>query len=78
MTRWKVTIAAWPHSTGEGRDTDQRAAGERSKDYVVRAMDFQGAVVLAEAIAMGVRANPAVWRAPIEAIVKQPHEGSDQ
>jgi hypothetical protein len=68
--RWKITIEAWPHSTGNGSHKDQEAAGERSKDYVIRAEGMAAAVEFAEAIAMGVRSNPMVWRAPIIAIVK--------
>lgn len=70
MDLWKVTIEAWPHQTGEGRDEDQKAAGERSANYTVRAVDMGDALKAAEYIAMGVRANPRVWRAPITAIVK--------
>jgi hypothetical protein len=70
---WKVTIEAWPHSTGKGRDADQAAAGERSASYAVRAVDMGDAFKAAEYIAMGVRANPMVWRAPITSIIKDPH-----
>lgn len=71
MDRWKITIEAWPHSTGAGAETDQKAAGERVGSYVVRAIDAASALEFAEAIAQGVRANPMVWRAPITAIVKE-------
>lgn len=71
MDRWKITIEAWPHATDEGRAADQVAAGELSADYVVRALDAEHALQFAEAIAMGVRANPRVWRAPITALVKE-------
>lgn len=71
MRMWKITIEAWPHSTGNGCDRDQLAAGDRSKDYVVLAEGMADAFRLAEAIASGVRANPMVWQAPIVAIVQQ-------
>ena len=64
MKRWKITIEAWPFS-----QVSQELAGKRSNDYPVRAEDMADAFRQAEAIAMGVRANPAVWRAPITAIV---------
>lgn len=70
MDRWKITIEAWPFSVG-GAVPDQAAAGDRAKDYVVRAEDAAEAMRLAEAIAMGVRANPAVWRAPITGVIKE-------
>ena len=66
-----ITIEAWPHSTGNGAEADQKLAGDRSKDYVVEALDFKEAFKFAEAIAMGMRANPMVWRAPIVAINKE-------
>jgi hypothetical protein len=71
MDLWKVTIEAWPHSTGRGAQVDQHEAGERVASYPVRAVDMADAMRMAEAVAMGVRANPMVWRAPITAIVKE-------
>lgn len=69
--RWKITIEAWPHSTGNGQEADQKLAGDRSKDYVVYAIDAKAALEFAEAIASGVRSNPMVWRAPIVALIKE-------
>lgn len=69
--RWMVTIEAWPHSTGNGADADQRAAGLRSQNFAVRAEGMAAALELAEAIAQGMRTNPMVWRAPIVAIVQE-------
>lgn len=72
--RWKVTVEAWPFSPatqhGETMEIAQKRAGERSASYVVRAVDMGDAFKAAEHIAMGIRANPAVWRAPITSIVK--------
>jgi len=75
MDRWMITIEAWPHSTDNGNEEDQKRAGDRSKNYVVRAIDAAQALEFAEAIAMGVRSNPMVWRAPITAIVKDREGG---
>lgn len=73
MRRWKITIEAWPFFLGCSQEEAQKLAGERSKDYVVCAIDASQELAFAEAIAMGVRSNPAVWRAPITAIVQAPH-----
>ena len=70
MTRWIVTIEAWPHSSGNGQENDQKAAGERTSNYTVRAIDIAQALEFAEAIAMGMRHNTMVRRAPIVSIVK--------
>jgi hypothetical protein len=73
MRRWKITIEAWPFSMEKCTAEDaQKLAGERSKDYVVRAIDAAQALEFADAIAMGVRSNPAVWRAPIVALAQEP------
>ncbi len=70
VDRWMVTIEAWPHSTGNGQEADQKLAGERSQNFAVRAIDISAALELAEAIAQGMRTNPMVWRAPIMAIIR--------
>lgn len=72
MELWKVTIEAWPFFCGTDKTTEeaQSAAGNRSASYAVRAVDIADALRMAEAIAMGIRANPAVWRAPITSIIK--------
>ena len=70
--RWKITIEAWPHSTGNGNEADQAAAGDRSSEYVVTAQDIKGAMVHAEDIQVGIKHNPAVWEAPIVGIVRIP------
>lgn len=68
--RWMVTIEAWPHSTGNGHEADQKAAGPLKNDFAVRALDMGAAFEAAEHIAMGMRVNPMIWRAPIVAIVR--------
>ena len=73
MRRWKITLEAWPHSTGNGQDADQKLAGERVQNFTVDAEDARGALKLAEAIAKGMEANPMTWRAPITAIVLETH-----
>lgn len=72
MNRWRVTIEAWPHSSGKGQEADQAAAGPRTNDFVVRAVDMSAALEAAEHIAMGMRVNPMVWRAPITGIIQAP------
>lgn len=69
--RWLVTIEACPHSTGNGADADQKAAGLRYQNFAVRAEGMAAALEIAEAIAQGMRTNPMVWRAPIVAIVNE-------
>lgn len=70
MNNWLVTIQAWPHSTGNGQDADQAAAGEREKNYKIAADDARDAMRFAEAIATGVESNPAVWKAVIVGLSK--------
>ncbi|MDB5412107.1 MAG: hypothetical protein JWR10_442 [Rubritepida sp.] len=65
MNRWRITIQAWPYSTGSGAATDQKAAGEREQNFYVDASDIRLAMKMAECIASGIEANPAVWQAPI-------------
>ena len=71
MTRWIVTIEVWPHSTGNGNEADQKAAGNRVNTFAVDADCMREAVKLANAIAQGMEAHPMVWRAPITGIVKE-------
>lgn len=65
MLRWRITIEAWPHSTGAGAEADQKAAGAREQYFYADADDFTEATKLARCFADGVKANPAVWMAPI-------------
>lgn len=67
--RWKITIQAWPHSTGNGQLNDQKAAGDRSREFEIRASDMAEAFRHAQSIALGIKSNPMVWQAPIRAIV---------
>lgn len=73
MRRWKITVEAWPFSTGQGNVVDQKNAGPRSADYYVEARDATDALRLAQAIQQGVKASPHVWEAPITALVQLPH-----
>jgi hypothetical protein len=66
--RWLVTIEAWPQSTGNGADADQKAAGHRTQNFSVRAEGMAAALEAAEYIAQGMRTNPMIWRAPIVGI----------
>ena len=65
MNRWRITIEAWPHSTGNGAEADQKAAGDRERYFYVDADDIEHAMKMARCFAEGMRANPAVWMAPI-------------
>lgn len=78
MSRWwHITIEAWPYSTGAGNEADQKAAGDRRKTFRVRAEDFHQASSFARTLAAGVKANPAVWQAPIVSVV-QTREGDER
>lgn len=65
--RWRITIAVWPHSTGNGTASDKKAAGAEDGDryFYVEAEDFRDASRLAFAYSEGVKSHPAVWQAPI-------------
>lgn len=70
MERWQITIEAWPHSTGNTREKDQEAAGERLQSYYVDAENIKEAVRIGGYISEAMQSNPAVWRAPITAIMR--------
>lgn len=71
MSRWIVTIEAWPHSLpGKTRDEAQELAGERRAEYEVEAQEFRDVVALAHAIQKGIKSNPAVWEAAIVGVRK--------
>jgi hypothetical protein len=65
--RWRITIATWPHSTGNGKEADRKAAGVMDGDryFYVEAEEFRDAVKMAECYSEGIASHPAVWRAPI-------------
>lgn len=67
MMRWRITIAVWPHSTGNGNAADKKAAGAENGDlyFYVDAECFREASRLAECYAEGVQSNPSVWKAPV-------------
>lgn len=65
MDKWRVTLQAWPHSTGRGADQDQKDAGEREQTYTVHADTLERAAKAAAEIARAVESNPMVWQAPI-------------
>lgn len=73
MRRWKITVETWPYSLPNMTKADaQKLAGTRSADYEVLADCAKSALRMADAIVMGVKANPAVWNAPIVALVQMP------
>lgn len=65
MRRWRITVEAWPFSTGKGRDADQKAAGDRTHYFYVNADDIEEAMKMARCFSEGMKRNPAVWMAPI-------------
>lgn len=72
--KWFVAIEAWPHSSGRGQEVDQATVGPREQHFVVKAVGMSDALEGAELIAVGMRTNPMVWRAPIVQI-RQIKEG---
>jgi hypothetical protein len=68
MNRWRITIEAWPHSTGNGQEADQKAAGDREHYFYVDADDIGAAMKMARCYAEGMERNPAVWRPPITGV----------
>ena len=68
--RWRIIIAVWPHSTGNGRESDLEAAGVKDGDlyFYVDAEDFAEAAKMAHCYSEGVRSHPAVWKAPIKGV----------
>jgi hypothetical protein len=68
--RWRITIAVWPHSTGNGQEADLKAAGADDGDryFYVTAEDFGMAAKMADCFSQGIKSHPAVWEAPIIAI----------
>lgn len=70
MHRWRITIEAWPHSSGKGQTADQALAGERVQTYEIDAQTIAEALKLADCIARGICSNPAVWQAPIFGIIR--------
>lgn len=70
MWNWNITIEAWPYSTGNGADADQKAAGDREQCYYVSAESIAEAITLARCIVDGIQSNPAVWQAPITGITR--------
>lgn len=67
--RWKITVQAWPHSTGNGQVNDQNAAGDRERTFEIRADNMKEALKHAQSIVLGIESHPMVWQAPIMAIV---------
>lgn len=63
--RWRIAIEVWPHSSGKGQEADQKTAGDRELYFYADAEDIDAAIRCARCFAEGIRANPAVWMAPI-------------
>lgn len=75
MKRWRITIEVWPHSTGGGKEADQKAAGDSPRYFYVDAEDFEAVCLMARCFAEGIRTNPAVWHAPIRGVHVWPEAG---
>ena len=71
MNKWQVTIEVWPHSTGNGREADQKACGDRTLVFEVGGDTMRDAFGRAELIRMGIETNPMVWQAPITKIAQK-------
>lgn len=71
--RWRITIAVYPHSTGNGQDEDRKAAGVEDEDryFYVNAHDFDEAAKMARCYSDGVKSHPMVWEAPIMGVHKR-------
>lgn len=67
--QYKITIEAWPHSTGRGQAQDQKDAGPHTQEYTVGADSMRHACGIADQLARAVERNPMVWQAPIRSIV---------
>ena len=65
---YRITIRVWPHSTGAGKDADQKAVGDEEQRFIVSAADFDDAVRQSKLLARGIEVNPMVWKAPIHSI----------
>ena len=77
MERWRITIRAWPHSTGNGQEADQKAAGDPEHYFYVDANNIREAMKMAECFAHGMERNPAVWQAPIMGVHVYPRSSAE-
>lgn len=68
MNRWKIEIQIMPFS---GACPKAAGAADGNPYFYVDAENMRGAMKAAEHVQMGIKANPAVWEAPIIAIVKE-------
>jgi hypothetical protein len=70
MSEWHAEIHVWPYSTGNGRENDQKAAGERVQKITVHADDIASALKMVQLFANGIETGPMVWQAPIVSIAR--------
>lgn len=68
MTRWTVEIEVWPHSTGRGRDPDDKAAGGRFQSCEVVGETLDDALRGGNLFRAGICTNPAVWQTRVRKI----------
>lgn len=58
------------HSSGNGRDNDQKLVGGPVQRFTVDAVEFSDAFELAKAIEYGIKSNPMVWETKIIGIIR--------
>lgn len=69
MSEWSITIRVWPYSTRDGAEKDSTKVGPEFQKFHVPVLDdFKMASRFADAIAMGIRCNPAVWQANVVSV----------
>lgn len=62
---WVAQFVVCPHSSGNGQEADQKAAGERVQQIQFTADDADEALAKAKLFKAGLERNPMVWQAPI-------------
>lgn len=65
---WKVSMNVWPHSTGDGQEKDRAKVTPLTRDFDIRATDFNDAVNQAKLLQRGVASAEWVWQAPITSL----------
>ena len=69
MSYYKILIAAWPYSTGNGSKVDYERAGPEKREFIVNCRDFDDAVCAANLLVDGIKSSGHVYAAPIRSIV---------
>ena len=71
--QWTMRLIVWPHSTGNGKDTDNTAVAPNDRRFDFTATDFHEAVAVAKHIQTGVQSQTMVWQAPIVSLEHKGH-----